>query len=83
MAEYTFHTPSPVELHVRVPAGDVKIETIDGDESTVVLEGDERLIERTRVELAGDRLRVEFEGGKGPFGITISDDGKTLFIADG
>ena len=72
MAEYSFTTPSPVELDVRVPAGDVKVETVDGDVSTVVVEGDERLIERTRVDLVGNRLLVEFEGGKGPFGITIS-----------
>ncbi|MGZ4334928.1 MAG: DUF4097 family beta strand repeat-containing protein [Gaiellaceae bacterium] len=72
MAEYSFHTPSPVELEVRVPAGDVKVETVDGEESTVTLDGDEKLIERTRVELVGNRLLVEFEGGKGPFGITIS-----------
>jgi DUF4097 and DUF4098 domain-containing protein YvlB len=72
MAEYSFHTPSPVELEVRVPAGDVEVETVDGDESTVTLDGDERLVERTRVELVGNRLVVELEGGKGPFGITIS-----------
>jgi DUF4097 and DUF4098 domain-containing protein YvlB len=72
MAEYSFDTPAPLELEVRVPAGDVAVETVEGDESTVVLEGDEKLIERTRVELVGNRLRVEFEGGKGPFGITIS-----------
>jgi putative adhesin len=72
MAEYSFHTPSPVELEVRVPAGDIEIETIEGDESTVVLEGSERLIEQTRVELVGNRLRVELEGGNGPFGITIA-----------
>ena len=72
MAEYSFATPLPVDLDVRVPAGDVKVETVDGDVSTVVVEGDERLIERTRVDLVGNRLLVEFEGGKGPFGITIS-----------
>jgi DUF4097 and DUF4098 domain-containing protein YvlB len=78
MAEYAFHTPSPVELEVRVPAGDIEVETFDGDESTVVLEGNERLVEQTRVELVGNRLRIELEGGKGPFGITISLGGWTL-----
>jgi len=72
MAEYVFDTASPVELEVRVPAGDVQVETVDGDRSTVVLDGDEKLVEQTRVELIGNRLLVELEGGKGPFGITLS-----------
>lgn len=71
MAVHTFHTPQPVDLEVKVPAGDIEVETVDGDESTVVVEGSDRLVEQTRVELVGNRLVVEFRG-KGAFGITIS-----------
>jgi Toastrack DUF4097 len=71
MADYTFHTPDPVELEVRVPAGDIEVETVDGDESSVIVEGSDKLVEQTRVELVGDRLVVELRT-KGSFGITIS-----------
>ncbi len=70
MADYTFHTPEPVELEVKIPAGDVEVETVDGDESYVLLEGPEKLLEQTRVELVGNRLKVELET-RGPFGLTI------------
>lgn len=70
MADYSFHTPEPVQLEVKIPAGDIEVETIDGDESTVVLEGPDKLLEQTRVELVGNRLRVEHET-RGPFGLTI------------
>ena len=71
MADYSFHTPEPVVLEVKIPAGEIEIETVDGDESSVVLEGPDKLIEQTRVELVGNRLKVELET-RGPFGITIS-----------
>jgi DUF4097 and DUF4098 domain-containing protein YvlB len=70
MAEHRFHTPHPVELDVKIPAGDIVVETIDGEESTVFVEGSERLVEQTIVEQRGDRIVVEFRGQKG-FGITI------------
>jgi Toastrack DUF4097 len=70
MTERTFHTPEPVELEVKIPAGDIEVETIDGDESFVLVEGNDKLVEQTRVELAGNRLRIILET-KGPFGITI------------
>jgi DUF4097 and DUF4098 domain-containing protein YvlB len=71
MARYDFHTPEPVELDVRIPAGDVKIETVDGDESTVVVEGSDKLVEQTTVELVGNRLVVELRT-KILSGITLS-----------
>ena len=71
MAEQRFHTPEPVELEVKVPSGDIVVETIDGDESTVELEGDEKLIELTEVRQEGRRIIVEMKGKKS-FGITIS-----------
>jgi DUF4097 and DUF4098 domain-containing protein YvlB len=72
MATRTFHTPDPVELEIKIPVGDIEIETVDGEESTIELDGSDSLVEQTRVELVGNRLVVELEGGKGPFGITIA-----------
>ncbi|MGH3000156.1 MAG: DUF4097 family beta strand repeat-containing protein, partial [Gaiellaceae bacterium] len=71
MAVHTFHTPQPVELELKVPAGDIEIETVDGDESTVVVDGSDKLVEQTTVDLVGNRLVVSFRS-KGAFGITIS-----------
>jgi DUF4097 and DUF4098 domain-containing protein YvlB len=74
MPEHRFHTPEPVELEVKIPAGDIVVETVDGEESTVVVEGSEKLVEATVVELRGNRLTIEFRGPK-PFGITIEIGG--------
>jgi hypothetical protein len=71
MAEHRFDTPEPVELDVQIPAGDIRVETIDGDESFVTVTGSERLVEQTRVSLDGNRLTIDHKGKK-PFGITIS-----------
>jgi DUF4097 and DUF4098 domain-containing protein YvlB len=71
MAEQRFHTPEPVELEIKVPSGDIDVETIEGDESTIELDGDEKLIELTEVRHEGRRIVVELKGKK-PFGITIS-----------
>ncbi len=73
MAEHRFPTPRPVRLDVRIPAGDIEVETVDGEEAVVVLEGPERLVDETHVTLAGDRLVVEhparrFVGFSGLFG---------------
>jgi hypothetical protein len=70
MAIHTFHTPQPVELEVKIPAGDIHVETVDGDESTVVVEGNEKLVEQTTVELVGNRLLVELRT-RGSFGLVI------------
>jgi DUF4097 and DUF4098 domain-containing protein YvlB len=71
MPEYRFDTPQPVDLEIRVPVGDIDVETVDGDESFVTIEGSERLVERTAVELQGRTLVVELRGKKS-FGITVS-----------
>jgi hypothetical protein len=71
MAEHRFHTPEPVELEVKIPAGEIEVETIDGDESFVTVEGSERLLEQMQVELQGRKLVVAFQGKRG-FGISIS-----------
>jgi len=70
MAEQRFHTPDLRRLEISIPAGEVQVQTIDGDESVVILEGDEKLVERTRVDLRGDVLSVEFEGKR--LGISIA-----------
>jgi hypothetical protein len=70
MPEHRFHTPEPIELDVKVPAADIVIETVDGEESLIVVEGSEKLVEHTFVEQRGNRLVVEFRGPK-PFGFTI------------
>ncbi len=59
MTEQHFPTPQPVELSVRIPAGEIEVSTIDGDESTVRIDGPPRVIEAMHVELAGDRLVIE------------------------
>jgi hypothetical protein len=71
MPEHRFQTPDPVELVIKIPTGDIDIETVDGDESVVSLEGDEKLIDMTDVRQEGRRIVVELKGKKS-FGITIS-----------
>ena len=56
---------------VKVPAGEIDVETVEGNESLVTLDGNERMIENTVVELQGRRLVVDFRSKK-PFGITIA-----------
>lgn len=71
MTEHRFNTPEPVEIDVKIPAGDIEVETIEGDESIITLEGPDRLLEHTTVELQGRKLVVEYRGKRG-HGITIS-----------
>jgi DUF4097 and DUF4098 domain-containing protein YvlB len=71
MSEQRFRTPEPVELEIKVPSGDIDVETIEGGESSVELDGDEKLVELTEVRQEGRRIIVELRGKK-PFGITIS-----------
>jgi hypothetical protein len=71
MAEHRFHTPEPVELEIQIPAGAIRVETVDGEESYVSVTGSEKLVEQTRVSLDGNKLTIGHKGKK-PFGITIS-----------
>ena len=71
MPEHRFHTPEPVELEIKVPLGEIEVETVDGDESFISVEGSEKLLDLTEVRQEGRRLVVELRGRK-PFGITIS-----------
>ena len=68
MSEQRFNTPNPVSLELKLAAGDVRVETVDGGESIVTLQGSARAVEQARVELIGDRLVVA-EVRKGFMGI--------------
>jgi DUF4097 and DUF4098 domain-containing protein YvlB len=55
----SFHTPGPVALRLRVPAGEIEIETMDGEDTTVEvvpLRNDEATlaaVEETRIDVRG------------------------------
>jgi hypothetical protein len=66
----SFHTPAPVALRLRVPAGEIEIETVEGEETTVEirpLRNDEATlaaVEETRIDVrgrhsGGHEVRVE------------------------
>jgi DUF4097 and DUF4098 domain-containing protein YvlB len=71
MAEYRFDTPEPVELELKIPVGDIEVETVDGGETTVSVEGTDKLVEQTIVEQRGRTIVVELRSRK-TFGITIA-----------
>jgi Putative adhesin len=71
MADHRFNTPEPVELAISIPAGDIEVETVDGEETTVVVEGHEKLVAETIVQQNGERISVELRRKLG-FGITLS-----------
>jgi len=71
----TFETPGPVELTLKVPAGEISLETTDGSQTEVVLEplhADEasrEAVESSRVEmreraLGGQEVMVEVGEGR-------------------
>jgi hypothetical protein len=70
MGEHRFHTPEPIEIEIKVPVGDVDVETIDGEESLITVEGTEKMLDQLIVEQQGRRIVVELRGKK-PFGVTI------------
>lgn len=70
MPEHRFQTPAPVELEVRVPAGEVDVETVDGDETLITVEGNEKTLENLVVEQHGNRVLVELKS-RHVLGITI------------
>lgn len=81
MAEYSFATPGPIDLAVKIPVGDIDVETVDGDQTTVVVDGTDKLVEQTVVTMNGNRLVVELRGKVG-LGITLSIGDFTIGGAD-
>ena len=71
MRNATFSTPGPVKLDINIPAGDVDLETVDGDTTTVELEvrgRDAEELERdAQIELRqrGDRYEVVVAAQRG------------------
>jgi DUF4097 and DUF4098 domain-containing protein YvlB len=59
MTEQHFSTPDPIELAVRIAAGDIDVHTVEGDQTTITLEGSPRLVDSLQVEHVGDRLIIE------------------------
>jgi DUF4097 and DUF4098 domain-containing protein YvlB len=79
-----FHTPGPLALRIRNTAGEVRLETADGEETIVELEAlrnddvSQAAVEEARVELrersGGHELRVEIpeRGSTGKLGFLFS-----------
>jgi DUF4097 and DUF4098 domain-containing protein YvlB len=71
MRRETFETPGPLELNVRVPSGDVDLETVEGTESMVEISASPEIEEEARIELHpkrdGHELSVVIEKKSGFF----------------
>jgi DUF4097 and DUF4098 domain-containing protein YvlB len=50
MRRETFQTPGQVLLNVRVPSGDIELETVEGNETVVEIEADPEVEEQFRIE---------------------------------
>ncbi len=67
----TFETPRPVKLRVELHAGDVRVEAVDTDQTTVDLrplgrsDVSQQLIDEARVEQRGDEILVLLPKSKG------------------
>jgi len=51
MRRETFETPGPLALDIRVPSGDIDIETVEGTETVVEVSGSPELEEEARIEM--------------------------------
>ena len=51
MRREVFETPGPLELTVRVPSGDIHLDTVEGTESVVEISASPELEEEARIEL--------------------------------
>jgi DUF4097 and DUF4098 domain-containing protein YvlB len=71
MRRETFDTPGPLELNVRVPSGDIDIETVVGSETVVEISASPEIEEEARIELHpkrdGHELSVVIEKKSGLF----------------
>src|SRR5215208_7982309 len=68
----TFHTPSPITVTVRLTAGQITLDTVEGDESEVDLrdngeETSHQAVAQARVELRGSELIVDVPRVRGGF----------------
>ena len=70
MLEQSFHTPLPLTLDVSIPAGEIEVETVEGDQSTVEVTGDDQLLENVEIRHDGDRVVVALRG-KSKFGFVV------------
>ena len=61
MRTETFHTPGDALLRVRVPAGQVDIQTVDGETTRVELESEPEVESEATVEAHGSEVVVEIE----------------------
>ena len=77
MRRETFDTPGPLVLNVRVPTGEVDLQTVDGDETVVELSAGPEIEEEARIELHpkrdGHEVSVVIEKRSGLFG-SFRDD---------
>ena len=71
MRRETFDTPGPLDAGLRVPSGDIDLETVEGTESVVELSASPELEEEARIELRpkrdGHELSVIIEKRSGFF----------------
>jgi len=71
MRRETFDTPGPLELNIRVPTGDIDLETVEGSETVVELSASPEIEEEARIELHprrdGHELMVVIEKRSGLF----------------
>jgi len=75
--DYTFPTPGPARLEIKLMSCDIDVTSVDGSDSRITLEGSEKALEGLRVEQVGDRLVVE-ERKKVLFGIRFDRDKLTV-----
>jgi DUF4097 and DUF4098 domain-containing protein YvlB len=58
MIEQTYQTSLPLTLEVSIPSGDIDVETVAGEETSVTVDGDERMLEHVEVRQDGNRVSV-------------------------
>ena len=61
MRDETFHTPGDAALRVRVPAGRVDIETVEGEETRVELWSDPAVEEAATIRARGSEVTIEID----------------------
>jgi DUF4097 and DUF4098 domain-containing protein YvlB len=71
MIERTFQTPLPLALEVSIPSGDIDVETVDGEETSLVVDGDERMLEHVEIHQDGNRVVVNLRD-KNKLGFSFS-----------